>query len=61
MTTGSVESDKGIGIGLAFAALTLVGAAVMYGGGAQLIQAGGFAGAMIASVLCVVAIHAFWE
>ncbi|MCL9817066.1 DUF7525 family protein [Natronocalculus amylovorans] len=61
MTAGSVTSDKGIGLGMAFAALTLIGAVVMYAGDTQLLRAWGFGAAMIASIIGVVAIHLFWD
>ncbi|XVH31072.1 DUF7525 family protein [Haloferacaceae archaeon DSL9] len=59
MEVSTVESDKGIGVAMALGAVALVGAGIMFGGGSQLFQAWGFAAAMVASLLGVVAIHAF--
>lgn len=56
--TGS-PTDMGLGLGLALSALTLVGAAVMLGGGSQTTIAWGFAAATVTAVLAVVAIQAY--
>lgn len=56
---GSIESDKALGIGLALAFVTVIAAGVMFGAPSQLDRAGGFAAAMIASVLAVVAVQIF--
>ncbi|WP_138007019.1 DUF7525 family protein [Halalkalirubrum salinum] len=59
MATGTVKSDKAIGIGMAFTALTLLGVVLMYAGETQLLKAWGFAAAMIAASIAVVGLHAF--
>jgi len=59
METGSVDSDKAVGISMAFGLLALLGALLMYGGETQLLRAWGFAAAMITAALCVVAIQLF--
>ncbi len=59
MSEGTIESDKGLGIGLAFAAITLVGAVAMFGAPSQIGTAGGFGGAMVAAVVSVAAFQAF--
>lgn len=55
----AVESDKGIGLGIAFSLLAVVGAVAMLGGPAQIVRAWGFAAAMIAGLLAIVAIHVY--
>lgn len=55
----SVESDKGIGLGIAFSLLAVGGAVGMIGGPTETVQAWGFAAAVAAGVLAVVAIHAY--
>lgn len=55
----AAESDKGIGLGIAFGLLAVGGALVMLAGPTQVTQAWGFAGAMVAGTLAVVAIHAY--
>jgi len=59
METGSVDSDKALGISMAFGVLAVVGALLMFGGATQLMRAWGFAAAMITAGLCVVAIHLY--
>jgi hypothetical protein len=59
METGSVDSDKAIGISMAFGVLAVLGALVMLGGPTQPIQAWAFAAAMIAASLCVAVIHLY--
>jgi len=59
MAEASVESDMSIGIGLALAFVTLLGAVAMGVGPTQLSRAWGFAGAMIAGLLAVVAVQAY--
>jgi len=59
MSEGSMESDKGLGVMLAFAAVTLVGAVVMYGAPTQLGRAWGFGAAIVFALLAVVAIQLF--
>lgn len=55
----SVQSDKGIGFAVLFGLLALGGALVMLAGPGQMAKAWGFAAAMIAAMLSVVAIHAY--
>ncbi len=59
MSEGSMESDKGLGVMLAFAAVTLVGAVVMYGAPTQLGRAWGFAAAVLFALLAVIAVQVF--
>lgn len=55
----SAQTDKGIGLALLFALLSIGGALTMLAGPGQLLKAWGFAGAMVAAFLSVVAIHAY--
>lgn len=59
METGSVGSDKAIGLSLAFGLLALLGALLLFGGETQLLRAWGFAAAMITAAGCVVAVHLY--
>ncbi|MFB6143428.1 MAG: hypothetical protein ABEJ30_08830 [Halorientalis sp.] len=55
-----VQSDKAVGLGLAFGVLSVVGALVMYLQAAQQVVAGwGFALAVVAGCLAVAALHLF--
>jgi hypothetical protein len=55
----AVESDKGIGLGIAFSLLAIVGAVIMLTGGSEITIAWGFAAAMVAGALAVVAIQVY--
>lgn len=55
----SVESDKGIGLGIVFSLIAVVGTLIMLTGGAEITIAWGFAAAMIAATLAVVAIQVY--
>jgi hypothetical protein len=59
METGSVDSDKAIGISMAFGILAVLGALLMFGGDTQLMRAWGFAAAMITAALSVVAVQLY--
>ena len=59
MSEGSIGTDKGIGVTLAFAAVALVGATVMYGHPTQLGKAYGFGAAFVFALLAVVAVQVF--
>ncbi|WP_224336459.1 DUF7525 family protein [Haloprofundus halobius] len=59
MATQTSQTDMGIGVAMVFAMLTLVGAAVMLAGPGQLTKAWGFAGAMVAASLAIVAVHVY--
>lgn len=59
MSEASIESDKGLGVMLAFIAIALVGVIGMYGAPTQLGRAWGFAAAMIFAILSVVAVQVF--
>ncbi|QCJ48136.1 MULTISPECIES: DUF7525 family protein [Haloprofundus] len=59
MATQTTQTDMGIGVAMLFSVLALVGAAVMLVGPDQLTQAWGFAGAMVAASLAVVAVHVY--
>lgn len=53
----TVESDVGLGLTVIFSLLTLGGAVAMLAGPGQSTKAWGFALAMVAGTLAVVAIH----
>jgi hypothetical protein len=62
MATDTVESDMGVGMALVFSVLAGIGAVVMFGaafGGLQLTAAWGFALAMVAGTLAVVAAQVY--
>ncbi|SNR26361.1 DUF7525 family protein [Halorubrum vacuolatum] len=59
MSEGSMESDKGLGVMLALAAVAVVGAVVMYGAPTQLDRAWGFAAAIVFALLAVVTVQVF--
>ncbi|WP_435062782.1 DUF7525 family protein [Halobaculum sp. EA56] len=59
MATETLESDMAVGVALAFGALTVVGAGFMIAGASQIVKAWGFAAAMLAATLAVVATQAF--
>ncbi len=59
MSEASMGSDKGIGMTLAFAAVALIGAVVMFGYPTQIGRAWGFAAAFVFALLAVVAVQLF--
>lgn len=59
MVTQTVESDKGIGLGVVLALLAGVGAAAMLVAPEQVTKAWGFALAMFAAALAVVAVQVY--
>ena len=59
MVTQSVETDKGIGLAVAFAVVAGLGAVAMVAAPGQVAKAWGFAAAMVAAVLAVVALHIY--
>ena len=59
MTTGTVGTDKGVGIGLAFGILTLAAAAYTVVAPTQFGSALGFGAAITLAVLSVAALHAY--
>ena len=59
METGSVDTDKAIGVSLSFGVITVLAALLMFGGPSQYLQAWGFAAAMVAASFCVVVIHLY--
>lgn len=59
MAHGSVQSDKGIGVTVLFSLVTLGGAAAMLAAPGQFATALGFALAMVAAILAVVASQAY--
>jgi len=59
MATETVESDMSVGLALVFAALAAVGAGFMLVGGSQSVMAWGFAVAMVAATLSVVAVQVY--
>jgi hypothetical protein len=52
-------TDRGVGFGVLFSILALVGAAVMLAAPGQLTKAGGFALAVVAGLLAVVTVQAY--
>jgi hypothetical protein len=52
-------TDRGVGFGVLFSILALVGAAVMLAAPGQLTKAGGFALAVVAGLLAVVTMQAY--
>jgi hypothetical protein len=60
METGTVQSDKGIGLAVLFSVLTIVAAVAMFAAPGQFAKAVGFAVAMIAACLAVAATHLYW-
>ena len=61
MAETQVSSDMGIGLGVVFSLLVLVGAGVMVAGSTQGLRAWGFAAAMIAASLAVVGTQVLWS
>jgi hypothetical protein len=59
MVTESVETDKGFGLAVVFAVLTGLGAVAMLAAPGQVAKAWGFAVAMVAATLAVVALHIY--
>ncbi|MFB6123742.1 MAG: hypothetical protein ABEJ78_09830 [Haloferacaceae archaeon] len=59
MARNTVQTDKGIGFGVLFSILTVVGAVAMLGAPSQLGKAAGFAVAMVAALLAVVGAQVF--
>jgi hypothetical protein len=59
MATEATQSDKGIGLGLVLSVISLLGAAVMFGGPGQELKAWGFGGAIVAAGLAIVFLHLF--
>lgn len=59
MTTGTVESDKGVGLGIAFGLLTIAAAAYTLFAPTQFTTALGFGAAVTLGVLTVAAIHLY--
>ncbi|WP_277555385.1 DUF7525 family protein [Halobaculum limi] len=59
MATETLESDMAVGVALIFGALAVVGAGFMFAGASQIVMAWGFALAMVAAMLAVVAVQVF--
>jgi hypothetical protein len=59
MALDPVGTDKGVGFGVLFGILAVVGALVMLAAPGQLTKAGGFALATVAALLAVVATQAY--
>ncbi|MEA1931690.1 DUF7525 family protein [Halohasta litorea] len=59
METGSVDSDKALGVSMAFGVLAVLGALLMFGGPTQLMKAWGFAAALLTAALSVAVIHLY--
>ena len=57
MDTDAAGTDKAIGLGIAFAALALFGAVLMYGAPTQEFRAWGFALAIVAALVGITALH----
>lgn len=59
MTTGTVSTDKGVGLGLAFGILTIVAAAYTLIAPSQFGSALGFGASVTLAVLSVAALHVY--
>lgn len=59
MSSDAIQSDMSVGLTVVFALLTALGALVMLAGPTQLSKAGGFALAMAAAGLAVVATQVY--
>jgi hypothetical protein len=60
MAQATAQTDKGIGLAVAFSVIAVVGALLMFLGAAdQLLAATGFGVAVLAGSLAVAALHAF--
>ncbi|MFB6103268.1 MAG: hypothetical protein ABEJ73_11990 [Haloplanus sp.] len=59
MAHDTAGTDKGVGLGVLFAVFALGGAAAMLAAPGQLAKAGGFALAIVAALLAVVAVQAY--
>lgn len=59
MTTGTVGTDKGVGLGLAFGILTIAAAAYTIFAPTQFSSALGFGAAITLAVLSVAALHVY--
>lgn len=59
MTTGTVDTDKGFGLGLAFGILTIAAAAFTLFAPTQFSSALGFGAAVTLAVLSVAALHIY--
>jgi hypothetical protein len=59
MALDAAETDKGVGFGVLFGVLAVVGALAMLAAPGQLTKAGGFALAMVAALLSVVAVQVY--
>lgn len=59
MATHADGSDKAIGVAMAFGLVALLGAGLMLAGGTQELQAWGFAAALVAAGLSVVAVQLY--
>jgi hypothetical protein len=59
MVTKAVQTDKGIGLATFFGVLTALGAVAMIAAPGQVPKAWGFAAAMVAAMLAVVALHVY--
>lgn len=59
METETLESDKALGVSLVFGAFAVVGAGFMLAGASQIVMAWGFALALTAAILAVIALQAF--
>jgi hypothetical protein len=61
MATQAEQTDMGIGFAVIFSLLTLLAAGVMLVGPTQLVSAWGFAAAMAAASIAVVAAQVYWD
>jgi len=57
----TVSTDKGIGLATLFTLLAVAAAGAMLLTPGSVVAAWGFAGAMVAGVLAVAAVHLFWQ
>ena len=61
MTAEAMESDKAVGASMLFGVVAALGAAWMFVEGGDEMAGAGFALAMIAAGLSVVAVHVYWS
>jgi hypothetical protein len=59
MAHDAAVTDRGVGFGVLFSILALVGALAMLAAPSQLAKAGGFALAFVAALLAVVSVQAY--
>ena len=59
MATHGTTTDKGLGVAIACGTVAVLGAGFLFAGGSQLLKAWGFAAALLAAGLAVVALQLY--